>query len=219
MHNAEQGEWSSDTMDSLTRSKTPQATCRDREQCRWMSKHKFLFMISICSQQCNYSMKRQQFSCFISFGQKRWYSYEWKTTKLHNWPKLWRQLLVRWTTQYFSLYQDCRHIPAAFLSSTSRSKNQSNYFRKLRTLSDPVTTRSDKHACGKPWTSRRDEQGRSNARHSCLVTALHSESGGPGDTCARTFLWKRELRFGRWCFKSGDTKTEAQCSCSVPPKP
>ena len=49
MHHAEQGEWSSDTMDTLTRSKTPQATCRDREQCRWTSKHKFLFMISICS--------------------------------------------------------------------------------------------------------------------------------------------------------------------------
>ena len=27
---------------------------------------------------------------------------------------------------------------------------------------------------GEPWTSKRDEQGRSNARHSCLVTALHS---------------------------------------------
>ena len=26
-------------------------------------------MISICSQQCNYSMKRQRFYCFVSFAQ------------------------------------------------------------------------------------------------------------------------------------------------------
>ena len=32
---------------------------------------------------------------------------------------------------------------------------------------------------------------------------------GPGGAFARTFLWKSELRFGRWCFKSGDTKTES----------
>ena len=76
---------------------------------------------------------------------------------------------------------------SSIVSTTSRSKDQSNYFRKLGTLSDPVQTRSDKHVCGKtmltdhdkaghwePWTSRRDERGGSNARHSCLVTALHS---------------------------------------------
>ena len=35
------------------------------------------------------------------------------------------------------------------LSSISRSTGQSNYFRKLGTLSDPVTSRSDKYVCGK----------------------------------------------------------------------
>ena len=34
------------------------------------------------------------------------------------------------------------------LSSTSRSKDQSNYSRKLGTLQDPAQTRRDKHACG-----------------------------------------------------------------------
>ena len=73
---------------------------------------------------------------------------------------------------------------------------------------------------GKPWTSIRnffwrDVQGRSNAGYSWLVTALHSLSRGPG----RTFLWKSDLRLGRWCFKSGDTKTEAQCSCLLPQIP
>ena len=49
MHNAEQGDLSSDTMDTLRGSKTWYATYRDREQCKWTSKHQFLFMISICS--------------------------------------------------------------------------------------------------------------------------------------------------------------------------
>ena len=44
---------------------------------------------------------------------ERGYSFEWKTAKLHNWPRMGRQVLVKWTTQYFSLYQDCHHIPAA----------------------------------------------------------------------------------------------------------
>ena len=29
------------------------------------------------------------------------------------------------------------------------------------------------------------------------------------ERCARTFLWKSELRFGRWRFESGHTKKEA----------
>ena len=32
-------------------------------------KHQFLFLISICSQQCNYSSKRQRFYCFVNFAQ------------------------------------------------------------------------------------------------------------------------------------------------------
>ena len=36
---------------------------------------------------------------------------------------------------------------------------------------------------------------------------------------ACTFFWKSNLRFGRWGFKSGDAKTEAQCSCLLPLNP
>ena len=133
MHNAEQGDLSSDTMDTLKRSK-PKATYRDRVQCNYTSKHQFLFMISTCSQQCNYSMKRQRFYCFMSSAQKRGYSYEWKTAKLNDWQKMGRHLLVRWTTQYFSLCQDCHHIAAAFCLQHSR--DQSNFARKFRTLSE-----------------------------------------------------------------------------------
>ena len=44
---------------------------------------------------------------------KRGHSYEWKAANLHNWPRMGRQLFVHWTTQYFSLYQNCHHSPAA----------------------------------------------------------------------------------------------------------
>ena len=44
------------------------------------------------------------------------------------------------------------------LSSTSRSTDQSDCFRKLGTVLDPVTTRSDKHACGKPMLTDHDKQ-------------------------------------------------------------
>ena len=59
-------------------------------------------------------MKRQRFYCFINFAQGADIQLSGKTAQLHNWPKMEEQLLVQWTTQYFSLYQDCRHIPAAF---------------------------------------------------------------------------------------------------------
>ena len=81
-------------------------------QCKYTGTHQFLFMISICSQQCNYSIKRRQFYCFINFAHSA--GVHMKTAKLHKWPKLGRHLLAQWTTHYFSLYQDCHHIPAAF---------------------------------------------------------------------------------------------------------
>ena len=68
------------------------------------------------------------------------------------------------------------------------------------------------------WTSTQKIFRRegSNARHSRLVTALHRKSIGPRDACARTSLWKRDLIFGKWCLKSGNTKTEAQYLYSLP---
>ena len=48
------------------------------------------------------------------------------------------------------------------LSSTSRSKDQANYSRKLGTLSDSVTTRSDKLACEKAMLTDPDKQATGN---------------------------------------------------------
>ena len=47
---------------------------------------------------------------------------------------------------------------SSILSSTSRWKDQSNSSRKLRPLSDPVQTRSAKHACEKPMLTDHDKQ-------------------------------------------------------------
>ena len=44
------------------------------------------------------------------------------------------------------------------LSSTSRSTDQSNYSGESETSSDPVTTRSDEHACGKPMLTDHGKQ-------------------------------------------------------------
>ena len=123
------------------------------------------------------------------------------------------QLLVKWTTQYFSLYQDCHHIPAAFCLQYRHERISlivSENENIIRSSAD-----SKWQACmreteaDRSWQAGHGEQGRSNARHTCFVTALHSWSRGLGGTCARTFLWKKDLRFGRWrtwSFKSGDTK-------------
>ena len=48
------------------------------------------------------------------------------------------------------------------LSSMSRSKDQLNYSRKLVTSLDPVTTRNDKHACGKPMLTDHDKEAMEN---------------------------------------------------------
>ena len=109
------------------------------------------------------------------FCSKRGNWYEQKMAKLYDWPKMGRQLLVQSTTQNFSLFQDCHHLPAAGCLQ-HRNQRNSPIIQELGTGLDPVITRSDKHAdrCwqaghGKPWTSKRDDQGRSNARHSRLV--------------------------------------------------
>ena len=47
-------------------------------------------------------------------------------------------------------------------ASTSRPKDQSNFSGESETSSDPMTTRSAKHACGKPMQTNPDEQASGN---------------------------------------------------------
>ena len=94
-------------------------------------------------------MKRQRFYCFISFAQNSDIHMSGKRRNSTIGPK--------WEDKYLHSGQlrtsRCIKTVIIFqhnLSSTSRSTEQSNYSRKLGTLSDPATTRSDKHACVKP---------------------------------------------------------------------
>ena len=101
MHNAEQGEFRSDTMDTLRRSKNP--TC---DLPRPVAAQVFVHDLDVFAT----VQLLDETTAILLLHQlcsKRGYSYERKTSKLHNWPKMGRQLLVQWTTQYFSLHQDC----------------------------------------------------------------------------------------------------------------
>ena len=73
-----------------------------------------------------------------------------------------RQLLVQWTTQYFSLYQDCHHIPAAFCLQHRDQRISPTIPENWEHLLDPVATRSDKHACGKPILTDHHKQATEN---------------------------------------------------------
>ena len=177
-------------------------------------------MISICSQQCNCSMKRRWSYCFKSFAQN---------AEIHMSGKL-RDYTIgqEWEVNYLYNGQlsTCRCIKtvvnsSSVLSRTSRLTDQFYYSRKLGPLLDPVTTRSDKHACGKPMLTDHDKQATENRepanetnkedpwRKACLFGYSPSQSiwRTLRRKCLHTFRWKSELRFGRWCFQRGDTKT------------
>ena len=121
---------------------------------------------------------------------------------------------------------------SSILSSTSRSKDQSNYFRKLGTLLDPVTTRSDKHPCGKPMMKDHDQQ---TTGHREPANEMNKEDPTQGipvwlqpftvnleDLEAHVLAHSSERENSD---SEGDAskveapKTEAQCSCLLPQKP
>ena len=118
---------------------------------------------------------------------KREYSYEWNNGETLRLTKNGKAITCTMDNSVLLVVSRLSSYSSSILSLTTRSTDQSTYSRTLGPLSDPVTTRSDKHACGKPMltdhdkqttgnrqNSRRNEQGRSNTRHSCLVTAHHS---------------------------------------------
>ena len=84
---------------------------------------------------------------------KHGYSIEWKITETpqlaNNWKSITQLRTSRCTKT--AIYS------SGTLSSTSRTKDLSSYFRKLGSLSDPVSTRSDKHACGEPMLTDHDK--------------------------------------------------------------
>ena len=110
----EQGELSSDTLDTLRRSKTPHATNRDQVAVQ-INEYAPVFVHDLdLFATVQLLDKTQALLVLHQLCLMRGCSCEWKTATLHKWPKLGRQILLQWTTQYFSLYQDWHHIPAAF---------------------------------------------------------------------------------------------------------
>ena len=93
------------------------------EKCKQTRRHKCMYTISICPSQCNYSKKRQQFHRLVCFAQNTHVHTSGKNVKLHDWPRMGRQLDVKWIILFFSLYQEYLHLPAAarLLQRTSQN--------------------------------------------------------------------------------------------------
>ena len=107
-------------------------------KCRQTRKHKCMIKISICSSQCNYPKKRQQFYRLVSFAQN---------TDAHMSGKN---------------GETPRSSSSSSSASASRPKDQSTSFGESETSSDPITTRSATHACRKPMQTNPDKQALGN---------------------------------------------------------
>ena len=156
-------------------------------KCRQTRRHKCMFKISICSTQCNYSKKRQQFYRLESFAQTADIHMSGKTAETLHLAEKWEdnylyngQLCTSRCTriviifqQQLGFYIEINGSVLLFqkIGTIIRSSNNSKWQACTR---ETDADRSWHAGHGEPWTSQRDEQGRSNARHSCLVTALHS---------------------------------------------
>ena len=203
-------------------------------KCKQTRRRKCTCRTLTCSSQCKYSTKRPQFFSLGKLCSEHGYSYEWQNGET---PCLTKHgKIITYTMDNFVplVVPGLKSSSSSRSASTSRTKGQ--WFWKIIGPSDNskwwarqrrVDAKRSWEAClGKSWFSERrwDGQGRSNARHSWLVTTLHRQSRGLGDACARTFLWKWELRFGStmqtW-WRRGSTvftpthpKTEiATCAC------
>ena len=153
------------------------------------------------------------------------------------------QLTPKWEDNYKYNRQlstsRCIKIVSSYSSSslslTSRSTDQSYCSRKLGTLSDPVTTRSAKHACGKPMQTN-PEKPASGSRGSAHIedeTDKEDPTQGFPDwlqpftvdledleaQCSHIPLKERTQIRKVMLQKCRHKKTEAQCSCLLPQQP
>ena len=131
-------------------------------------------MISICSQQCNYSMKRQRFFCFTSFAQNAdiHMSGTGETLRLTQNGKT---IICTMDISELLVVSRLSSYSSSRLSTTSRWTDQPNYSRKLGSSSDPVQTRSDKHACGKPMLTDHDKQATGNREPANEMVSQNSD--------------------------------------------
>ena len=67
-------------------------------------------------------------------------------------------LLAKRVTSYLLSYQDCHHPPAAARLLYRNQRISQHVPENREPSSDPVTTRRDKHACGKPMLTDPDNR-------------------------------------------------------------
>ena len=128
-------------------------------------------------------------------------------------PQLTKKWEVNYLSQCFSLYQGCHSIPAAFCLqhrderiSLVIPENCEHYW--IQWELEVTTDRSWQANHAEPWTQP-TRWTRKIQRKAFLFGYSPSQLiSRTWSTCARTLLWKRELRFGRRRFKSGHTKKE-----------
>ena len=132
-------------------------------------------MISICSQQCNYSMKRQRFYCFISFAQNADIHMSGKRAKLYDWPKNGKTItctkdnsvlhvVSRLIFQQQVVFNNKINGSVQLFQKIGNIIRSSNDLKWQACMRETDADRSWQAGHGEPWTSKRDEQGRSNAR-------------------------------------------------------
>ena len=84
-------------------------------------------------------------------------SYEWKNGEISRLTKNGKTITCK-MDNFAPLVVPGLSSSSCSSSATSRPKDQSNSFGKSETSSDPMTTRSAKHACGKPMQTNPDKQ-------------------------------------------------------------
>ena len=117
-----------------------------------------MFTISICSSQCNYSEKRQQFHRLASPAQNTDVHTSGKngeTPRLTNNGKT-----ITCTVDNFVplVVPGLSSSSSSSSASTPRPKDQSTSSGESEASKDPMTARRAKHACGKPMQTRLDMQ-------------------------------------------------------------
>ena len=127
-------------------------------KCKQTRRHESMFTISICSSQCNYSKKRQQFYHLVSFAQN---------TDVHmsgengETPRLTQngETITCMMGNFVPLaVPGLSSSSSSSSASTPRPKDLSNSSGESEAPTDPMTTRRAKHACGKPMQTNHDMQ-------------------------------------------------------------
>ena len=120
------------------------------EKCKQTRKHKYTFV-------CNYLDETPAVLSFGKLCSEHRYSYEWKNGENSTIDKNGKTITCSVDNFVPLVVPGLSSSSSSSSASTSRPKDQSNSSGESETSSDPVTTRSDKRACGKPMQTDPDK--------------------------------------------------------------